>query len=146
MTRQSPLLCDVSFIGASIMIGGMEFTQFVDDANPIEFGDIDLARVEFSLNGSMIRTVCPVPVVLSISVIAGSDDDLALSKMAVGSYMGKDGAMRSAFITAAITTADGSYTLDLKGGTMIKAPIGITARSDGKIVGRKYTFAFQSVA
>ena len=50
---------DVSFAGSSLTVGGVPVTDFMDDANPVEFQDVEVSSVGVNCNGSMIRNAKP---------------------------------------------------------------------------------------
>lgn len=143
----SARLYDVSFAGSTITVNGATITDFVDDANPIEFQDVVLTRPEFSCNGRMIRCIKPNPIVMSVTVIPGSASDKGLFNLWKGYYCGIS-SMCKQFIDCNITIGNNTSSIksiSLKGGTMISGPGGFSANGVGKMKGKTYVFAFQNV-
>ena len=152
---------DVSFAGATVtlsggLIGNVEIKDFMDDANPIEFQDVEVTTVGVNCNGAIIRNAKPNVVMASVTVIpySKSDRDLysAWSKYRVqGEFndqwedeltltvdLGTRGSGGSA-----VGTGKNTYTLEC--GTMVSGPGGPSATGEGKMQGRTYTFAFAKV-
>lgn len=155
MAQTGQPIYDVSFAGATITLsGGMgmpgKITDFMDDANPVEFPDVEVTGAGANLNGNMIRYAKPNLVMMSITVIPFSEDDNALYN-AWARYRVQNGNQGTAWeqgITCIIDTSQsaraGSRTLS--NGTMISGPGGPASTAEGKMQGRTYTFAFQAVS
>lgn len=148
---------DVSFAGSSITIAwaggaGTVITQFMDDANPIDIQDVEVSTVGVNCNGSMIRNAKPNLIMVSVTVIPNSDDDMALRSMWRKFRVQGTGSgnwSKSVSLTVNLGTQDSktkkrsySYT----NGTMVSGPGGPVSNAEGKMQGRTYTFAFCSTA
>lgn len=140
---------DVSFAGATINISGptgsATITDFMDDANPVEFPDVEVSGVGVNLNGNMIRYAKPNVIMMSVTVIPFSDSDNALRSMwkAYRVQGGvNNGDIWKSPITATINCAHGD--ISLTNGTFVSGPGGPSSTGEGKMQGRTYTFAFVS--
>ena len=149
MSLNSYDLHDVSFAGSIVKIDGIEITDFMDDANPIDFPDVTIANVGVNFNGIMARHSNPTPVIFSITVIPGSHSDRELSDLWQNSRVENCtyNTDWSKGLTCDISMAN--YTRQISqyhfaGGTMISGPGGPSATGEGKMLGRTYTFAFAS--
>lgn len=138
---------DLSFAGSRITIGGATITEFVDDANPIEIQDTEVATIEWSCNGRMIRTVKPAAVLISVTVIPGSASDNSLRKIWKQSFNnGGEVALGAAnkSLTCSITCGNGKVgSFSFGGGTCLSGAAAVTANGQGKMGGNTYTFAFE---
>jgi len=143
----SKTLHDLSFAGSTVKVGGITIRDFMDDANPLDFPDVTVANVGVNLNGIMARHSNPTPVVFSVTVIPGSDSDVALNKMWCESRV-ESGGYNSSWgkgLTATIVIMNGTRRktqYSFRGGTMLSGPGGPSATGDGKMQGRTYTFGF----
>ena len=138
---------DLSFTGARVMIDGDIITDFMDDANPIEFQDVDTCNIEWSCNGRMIRTAKPSALMVSITVIPGSSSDADLHHIWINSFVG--GGTGNLDIvnqrhTLRIRYRSG-YGFTLSGGTCVSGPPGAGVNASGKMGGNTYTFAFETI-
>ena len=138
---------DVSFAGALISIGGHLIEDFMDDANPIDVQDTEVANIEWSCNGRMIRTVKPSAVIISVTVIPGSPSDKALHSLWVNSFSnGGLGNMSTANepIDCLISNSGaGIGPYRFRNGTCLAGAAAVTANGQGKMGGNTYTFAFE---
>ena len=71
-------LKDVSFAGSTVTVAGISVTDFMDDANPVEFQDVEVSSVGVNCNDSMIRNAKPNVIMMSVTVIPGSNSDSQL--------------------------------------------------------------------
>ena len=150
-STSSASLCDVSFAGSTITVAGVKITQFMDDANPVDFPDVEVSSVGINCNGKMIRYAKPAPIMMSVTVIPGSSDDKQLwSKWR--SYHLEDAKNNQGTWTQSLTanisignTNAGQKTYAFSGGTFVSGPAGPSSSGDGKMQGRTYTFAFAKV-
>lgn len=145
-------LCDVSFAGSSVTVAGILIKNFMDDANPVEFQDVEVSSVGVNCNGIMVRNAKPNLVMMSVTVIPGSTDDKALYDL-WKRYRVQDGINNSAGqwskpLSAHINLANGNVAKSVysfAGGTMVSGPGGPVASAEGKMQGRTYSFAFAKV-
>ena len=139
---------DVSFAGSRIVIGGATINDFMDDANPIEVQDTEVANIEWSCNGRMIRTIKPSAVMISVTVIPGSPSDNSLREIWKRCFS-NGGLLATGYADTAlecvISTGNsrvGSYTFT--GGTCVAGAAALTSNGQGKMGGNTYTFAFEN--
>ena len=137
---------DVSFAGSTVTVAGITITDFMDDANPVEFQDVEVSSVGVNCNGSMIRNAKPNVIMMSVTVIPGSTSDERLyalwkSYRVQGSFNG----IWEQSLTASVTTGSGRISRSFSNGTMVSGPGGPSSNGEGKMTGRTYTFAFVSV-
>lgn len=148
----SAQLCDVSFAGSTVTIAGITVSQFMDDANPVEFPDVEVSSVGVNCNGKMIRNAKPNIVTMSVTVIPGSNNDSALYEL-WKKYRVQDGKnnggqwetpLNASINIKTIGSRKSSYKFG--GGTMVSGPGGPASTAEGKMQGRTYTFAFATVS
>ena len=134
---------DVSFAGSTVTIAGITVTDFMDDSNPVEFQDVDVSSVGVNCNGSMIRNAKPNVIMMSVTVIPGSQSDERLyglwKKYRV---QGNYNAQWEQGLTASVSIGSGRGSKSFSNGTMVSGPGGPSSNGEGKMQGRTYTFAF----
>ena len=138
-------ILDVSASEVSIDIEG-PIRDFLDEGNPIEVSDTETTNIEWSCNGRMIRTIKPAAVMVSVTVIPGSDSDEHLFGLWKNGFSngGDGGANANQQLTGFIRYVEGG-TISLSNGTCISGPAGCTVQGSGKLGGNTYTFAFEVV-
>lgn len=140
---------DVSFAGAVVMIDGYQITDFIDDQNPVDFQDTDVANIEWSCNGRMIRTVKPSGIMMSVTVIPASPSDDKLMYLLRHRFNNGGDVNLSEVntpINARITLAgkhQKSYHFSM--GTCVAGPLGPSAQGSGKMGGNTFSFVFERV-
>ena len=143
------LITDLSFAGSTISVDGAVINDFIDDKNPIEISDAEVANIEWSCNGRMIRTIKPSAVLVSITVIPGSMSDLNLrriwsKKFCNGGSVSTGAADQIHSCCISVKNANvGSYIF--QHGTCISGAPGIGVNGQGTMGGNTYTFAFEKV-
>lgn len=138
---------DVSFAGSSVTISGpigsTTITDFMDDANPVEFQDVEVSSVGVNCNGSMIRNARPNVIMMSVTVIPGSQSDDALYNMwKLYRVQGNYNSQWESPCSATVTIGNGKGSRSYSNGTMVSGPGGPSSNGEGKMTGRTYTFAF----
>lgn len=148
----SAALHDVSFAGSKVTIAGIDINNFMDDANPVEFQDVEVSSVGVNCNGVMIRNAKPSIVTMSVTVIPGTIEDKQLydlwAKYRVQDGQNRANAQWSKALTGNITIGNGTMkktSYRFSGGTMVSGPGGPVSNAEGKMQGRTYTFAFARV-
>lgn len=143
-------LLDVSFAGSTITVAGRTISQFMDDANPVEFPDMEVTNIGMNFNGKMIRNAKAAACMMSLTVIPSSPDDVFLHGLLM-KYHVQDGKNNAAqwetSLTASISVGGNraKKTWSFSGGTFVSGPGGPSASGDGKMQGRTYTFAFAKI-
>lgn len=134
---------DVSFAGSSVTVAGITVTDFMDDANPVEFQDVEVSSVGVNCNGSMVRNAKPNVIMMSITVIPGSQSDTSLYNLwKKYRVQGNWNPQWEQGLTASVTIGSGRGSRSFSNGTMVSGPGGPSSNGEGKMTGRTYTFAF----
>src|ERR1035437_7252917 len=84
----------ITFIASNTFPTGLPRTQFADDADPVMINDVKIADTAIGLNGDLLAWSKAVPLPMTVSVIAGSADDVNLQILANANRagQGKNGA------------------------------------------------------
>ena len=137
---------DVSFAGSTVVVGNIIVKDFMDDANPVEFQDVEVSSVGVNCNGSMIRNAKPNTIMMSVTVIPGSDSDNQLYALWKRyRVQGSWNAQWEEPLSASVTIGSGRGSRQFANGTMVSGPGGPSSNGEGKMSGRTYTFAFVTV-
>lgn len=143
---------DISAFGTSITClalssfpMGFSISQFADDADPLSIEEIEPTGSEMLYDGSIFFFDKAAAVKLSISVIAGSDDDINM-KILLQARKGTPSIIPLPDITSmAISYPDGGRIM-LTNGSIYKGPIGDSLLASGRKKGNTYSFQFGSFA
>ncbi|URG13032.1 hypothetical protein B2_39 [Stenotrophomonas phage B2] len=143
---------DVSANGVSLRIlasvtfpQGFTVTEFADDADPFDVPEITVAEPTMNVNGDLIVSSAPQPLVMTINVIPGGDDDNNLAVLLEANRAGKNKRTARDEITIVASYPDGSTATvtqgKITGGVLVSSPA-----SAGRIKSKPYTFAFGDVS
>jgi hypothetical protein len=152
-------MIDVSgvFPKATIVSSGIppliNVTKFADDSSPIDVEHIEVTGHAVNVCGELVTWEKPSAYIVSLSVLCGTDDDIALTLLLEGSHAtkGKGWAlaptvnMRTAVgkrnVLGVVTTDDGTtYT----NGRIVSGRPGAAVDSEGKKMSNTYTFVFEN--
>lgn len=153
-------MIDISAVGAKLTIYGpgnqkIEITQFSDEGTPFEANDVDVSTNQKNLNGQMISSRTPSVYSLAVTVVPGSEDDVALQRLLQKSSLMPGGVnnisdlkISSAILT--IPAIDGSGEGRVSGleykwmnGRMKSGPTGPSTSAEGRMSARTYTMEFE---
>lgn len=143
---------DISATGINVLVkadktfpNGFTVTQFADDADPFDLPALEIAATAMNVNGELVTWSSPQPIVPTLNVIPGGDDDNNLAALfeanraAAGKVVARD------IITMVATYPDGS-TVTLFNGKMTSGFPGKSIASAGRMKSKAYAFAFQDIA
>ena len=140
-------IIDVSFAGSTITIGGYSIKDFMDDQNPIDVQDTESCNIEWSCNARMIRTVKPSAVIISVTVIPGSQSDKDLRTLWKDTFSNSGSVQLNQAdkaLDCVITCGKpGMPSYQFTMGTPIAGAAALTVNGQGKMGGNTYTFAFE---
>jgi hypothetical protein len=151
---------DISAVGAKVLINPssgspIEITHFSDEGTPFEAGDVDVSTNQKNLNGDMISSRTPSVYSVSVTVVPGTDDDLALNKLLQESAIMPGGvtAVKKLWINSLILTiprinesndvASSGHKYKWSIGRIKSGPTGPSTSSEGRLSARTYTFEFE---
>ena len=135
--------------------------EFSAEGTPIDFPDIETCGYEMTMNGELVTWTKPAPITWSISVIAGSNSDVALRNLLYAGHVGgrKGKGITQSYVrisTAALEvpsiTTNGvvsstgkKLTFTFENGRLTSGPTAIGSNAEGKMSPRTYKFVFESV-
>ena len=122
---------------------GFAVTQFADDADPLDIPAIKILETAEGLNGDMVAWSKAVPIPVTMSVIAGSTDDLNLQILANANRVAQGKSVAGDNITLTCVYPDASV-LTLTNGKITEGSFGKSIASAGRLKTRTYSFMFQN--
>jgi hypothetical protein len=142
-------MIDISGFGTGITIiainsfpMGVPVSQFADDKDPIVITPMETVGWKMLYDGSLFQYAKADPIRVSISVIAGSEDDINLKLLLQGS-LASAGVLPLPNTTSMVLNYPVGYVM-LSNGTIYRGPIADTVQASGRKAGNTYDFAFGS--
>lgn len=141
---------DISGFGAQAQIrasvtfpAGVNITQFADDADPIDAPSIQIADKAMGLNGDLVTWAKASPIIVTLNVIANSDDDKNLSVLFEANRVGRGKNSSQDVITMAVTFPTGRK-VTYSAGRITDGQPGDSVASAGRLKTKAYAFAFEN--
>lgn len=122
---------------------GVTLSQFADDADPFDTPSIQLADKAMGLNGDLVIFAKAAPILVTLNLIASSEDAINLDALAEANRVGKGKTRAGDVITMTAVYPDGR-TLTLNGGAITDAMPGDSVASAGRLKSKAYIFAFEN--
>ena len=159
-------MLDISMQGAKLTLkceaisAGNIILEFSDEGTPIEFPDIETCGYAMTMNGELVTWTKPTPITWSLTVVPGSQSDIALRNLLYAGHVGgrKGRAISQSYvhITSAtlevpgitsygIVSANGNVNFTFEHGRLYGGPTAIGSNAEGKMSARTYKFVFESV-
>jgi hypothetical protein len=145
-------MIDVSGFGSSVTViatgsfpQGFQITEFADDKNPIEAKEIEPTGFEMLYDGSLFAFDKAAAVLVDVSVVAGSEDDINC-KILLQARKGSPKIIPLPDVTSIVIANPNNGTVTLSGGTIISGPLVDTVLPSGRKQGNTYSFAFGTFA
>lgn len=144
-------MSDISGFGLSINLvasitfpGGIDITQFADDADPFDNPSIQLRDKAMGLNGDLVVWSKAVPIPFTLNVIPNGEDDDNLQVLAVANRVGKGRRAVQDIITITVNYPDGAQ-ITLSNGAITDAMLGNGVASAGRMKTKAYPFVFENI-
>jgi hypothetical protein len=142
-------MIDISGFGTGITIValqsfpmGFPVSQFADDKDPLVCEPMETSAWDMLFDGSLFSYTKAEPVKVSVSVIAGSEDDINL-KILLRASLVSSGILPLPNITSMVLNYPVG-TVMLSNGTIYRGPVADTVQASGRKAGNTYDFAFGS--
>lgn len=133
----------LNLIASNTFPNGFPLSQFADDADPFDFPSTDIVDVAMGVNGDLITWSKASPMKTTVSVIAGSEDDINLSILLEANRVGAGKTSARDVMTLTAVYPSGN-TLSLTNGVMTKGPSGASIASAGRIKTKTFEFAWEN--
>ena len=141
---------DISGFGLRVQLfasvtfpAGIDITAFADDADPFDIPSQQLADKAMGLNGDLVTWSTANPVLATLNVIPGSQDDVNLQILAESNRVGKGKQSNRDVITMVAIYPDGSTFTGING-KITDAPMGNSVAQAGRLKSKAYAFAFEN--
>lgn len=159
-------MVDISMQGAKLTLNvpaissGNIILEFSAEGTPIEFPDIETCGYEMTMNGELVTWTKPAPITWNVTVIAGSNSDVALRNLLYAGHVGgrKGKAVSQSYVristatlevpsitTNGVVSSAGSLKFTFENGRLTGGPTAIGSNAEGKMSPRTYKFVFESV-
>ncbi|QJB22081.1 hypothetical protein XccvBFoX7_gp23 [Xanthomonas phage FoX7] len=122
---------------------GFTIKEFADDEDPITFEEIEPVGYEILLDGSLFTFDKGAAVIVSVSVIPGTEDDINL-KMLLQSRKGSSNFIPLPDVTSMVIQYPQNGLVALSNGSILSGPLGDSIISEGRLKGNIYKFVFGS--
>ncbi len=141
---------NISGFGLSVVLtasatlpSGYVVTQFADDSDPLDMPALQIADTAMGLNGDLLSWSKASIMPMTLNVVPGSLDDVALQTIADNNRPAQGKSVAGDIITAVISYPDGRV-VTRTGGVMTNSMFGNSVASAGRLKTKSYVFAFQS--
>lgn len=124
---------------------GIEVTQFADDADPLDAPSQQVADKAMGLNGDLITWKKANPVIATLNVVPGGDDDKNLAVLLENNRVGRGKQGARDVITMTLVYPDGS-TKNLSAGVITDGMPMNGVASAGRLKSKPYAFAFENIS
>lgn len=144
-------MADISGFGLRLNVvasktfpAGFNVTQFADDADPFDIPSIQVKDKAMGLNGDLITWSKAVPLIVSVSVVPGSEDDQNLAVLLEANRVGKGKTGVRDVVAMTGVYPDGD-TVTVSAGVITDGPPASGVSSAGRLKTSTYMFAFENV-
>lgn len=120
---------------------GFTVQQFSDDIDPLEIQDDTPGAYEMLYDGSLFAYTQASPILVKISVLPGSEDDINLKILLSSRRMANKLLPISDVTSMVVSYPDGGKTV-FSNGSIISGPPADSIKQEGRKRGNTYTFAF----
>lgn len=123
---------------------GFPITQFADDSDPFDFPSLQIADKAMGINGDLVTWKKANPIIVTLSVIPGSTDDIALSTLFELNRVGKGKRNVRDSITLTAIYPDGRVKV-MTPGVITDGMPGNSVASAGRLKSKSFSFAFENM-
>lgn len=120
-------------------------TQFADDADGIDFPSMQIADKAMGLNGDLITWSKPQPIIMTLNIIAGSDNDKELAILFQANRAGKGKLSARDVINMIVVYEGASVPLVLTNGVITDGIPATSVASSARFKTKAYSFAFENL-
>lgn len=134
----------VRVVASETFPAGIDLTQFADDADPFDLPSMQIRDKAMGINGDLVSWSRANPIIGSVSLIPGSDDDRNMSILFEANRTGKGKQGARDRISMVVIYPDGSVWSGTEG-VITDGPPGRSVASAGRLKSNTYMFAFENL-
>ena len=141
---------DISGTGLSIIVKasntfpqGILCTSFPDDTDPLDFPEVTITEYGMGLNGDLITWTSPQPLPFSLSLIPGTEEEIAMAFLFEANRVAKGKKSAKDEITIVVNYPDGTVKT-LRPGRIVSGQTGKGIASGGRTKTPTYGFVFEN--
>lgn len=142
---------DISTFGARVIVKasqtfpiGIPLSQFADDSDPFDIPSQQIKDKAMGANGDLITWGKANPIVINVSLIAGSIDDNLMSTLLEMNRVGKGKFATRDKIDITVMYGNGAVA-NFTQGSITDGPPASSASSAGRLKSKTYIFAFENM-
>lgn len=142
---------DISIFGIRVQLvasvtfpAGISLTQFADDADPFDAPSLQIRDKAMGVNGDLITWSKANPLLLTLNVVPGGDDDRNLAVLYAANRVGKGKQGARDIISLTAIYPDGT-TASFSQGVITDGMPANSGTSAGRLKTKNYAFAFENV-
>lgn len=124
---------------------GIEITQFADDADPLDSPSQQVADKAMGLNGDLITWKKANPLIATLNVVPGGEDDKNLAVLFENNRVGKGKQGARDVITMTLVYPSGR-TVNMSNGAITDGMPFDGVASAGRLKTKAYAFAFENLS
>lgn len=134
----------VSLVASETFPGGLDLSQWADDADPFDTPAQQVRDKAMGVNGDLITWSKANPIVMTLSVVPNSEDDKNLAVLLEANRVGKGKTGARDVVDATVVYPDG-LSVNFTQGAITDGAMASGAASAGRLKSKTYTFAFENV-
>jgi hypothetical protein len=134
----------VSLTASETFPGGLDLSQWADDADPFDTPAQQVRDKAMGVNGDLITWSKANPIGLTLSVVPNSEDDVNLAVLLEANRVGKGKTGARDVLDISVVYPDG-LTVNFTQGAITDGAVASGAASSGRLKSKTYTFAFENV-
>lgn len=142
---------DISAFGLRVVVtasetfpSGVTFTQFADDADPLDLPSMQIRDKAMGINGDLITWSKANPINMTLNLVPGSDDDRNAAVLFEANRVGKGKQGARDVIDATVIYPDGT-AISVTQGAITDGMPGNSAASSGRLKSKAYAFTFENM-
>jgi hypothetical protein len=133
----------IQLIATSTFPVGFNITEFADDTDPFDVPSLQVADKAMGINGDLIVWSKANPILISISLVPGSLEDILMALLLEANRVGKGKISNADTITMVGEYPNGTI-ITLLQGRITDGPPGSAVSSAGRLKSKTYQFAFEN--
>lgn len=122
---------------------GFTVQSFADDADPFDFGETVIAEYGMGLNGDLVTWSKASPLEITVNLIPGSADDIAMSVLVEANRVARGKSSARDQITLVGVYPNGNI-VRLTNGRLTSGMVSNSVATNGRLKSKPYKFVFEN--
>lgn len=135
----------ITLAASTTFPAGIVLSQWADDADPLDVGELEIAQTAYGVNGHMVSWARAAGIPVSVALVPNGNDDRNMALLTEANRVSYGKRSADDVLTLTVAYPDGRKKIFTEG-KLVAGAVALGISTAGRLKTRTYRMMFQSVS